>query len=110
MRCERTQNPDLRALAMVIFEGLFTTLPAMNLPPLNQSPFPSGAIGDPLPIACDGLTEITENAVLSRHLELVSLRQTQRIAPGHRHAQSPHEPIGASVQEQPELVGGGLGA
>src|SRR4051794_1666401 len=28
----------------------------------------------------------------------------------HRHAQAPHEPVGAGVQEQPELVSRGLGA
>jgi hypothetical protein len=28
----------------------------------------------------------------------------------HRHAQAPHNPIGACVQKQPQLVGGGLGA
>ena len=28
----------------------------------------------------------------------------------HRHAKAPHDPIGARVQEQPQLVGGGLRA
>ena len=30
--------------------------------------------------------------------------------PGHQCAQAPQQPIGAGVQEQPELVGSGLGA
>ena len=29
---------------------------------------------------------------------------------GHQRPQAPQQPIGAGVQEQPELVGGGLGA
>ena len=40
----------------------------------------------------------------------VELRDAPRRAPGHRHAQTPHEPVGAGVQEQPELVGRGLRA
>ena len=44
--------------------------------------------------------------------------QPQRVelgdAPGrglrHQRAQTPQQPIGAGVQEQPELIGGGLGA
>jgi len=40
----------------------------------------------------------------------IELRDAPHRAPGHRHAQTPHEPICACVQEQPELVGRGLGA
>ena len=35
-------------------------------------------------------------------------RQIERL--GIEDAQAPHQPVGAGVQEQPELVGGGLGA
>ena len=30
-------------------------------------------------------------------------------ASGHQHPQAPQQPVGAGVQKQPELVGGGLG-
>src|SRR3974390_2392435 len=40
----------------------------------------------------------------------IELRDAPYRAPGHRYAQTPHEPIGAGVQEQPELVGSSLGA
>ena len=40
----------------------------------------------------------------------VELRDAPHRTLWHRHAQAPHEPVGAGVQEQPELVGRGLGA
>src|SRR5512147_164578 len=39
----------------------------------------------------------------------VELRDPPGRGPGHQGAQAPQQPIGAGVQEQPELVGGGLG-
>src|SRR5271168_1189918 len=40
----------------------------------------------------------------------VELRHTPHRMLRHRHAQAPHDPVGAGVQEQPQLVGAGLGA
>ena len=39
----------------------------------------------------------------------VELGDAPRRASGHQGPQAPQEPIGAGVQKQPELVGGGLG-
>ena len=40
----------------------------------------------------------------------VELRDAPHLTLWHRHAQAPHEPVGAGMQEQPELVGRGLAA
>jgi hypothetical protein len=40
----------------------------------------------------------------------VELGDAPHRMPGHRHAQAPHDPVGARVQEQPHLVGRGLRA
>jgi len=40
----------------------------------------------------------------------VELRDAPHRAFGHRLAQTPHQPVGAGVQEQPELIGRSLGA
>jgi hypothetical protein len=41
--------------------------------------------------------------------ERIELRNPPRGTPRHRSPQAPQEPVGTGVQEQPELVGGGLG-
>ena len=40
----------------------------------------------------------------------VELKGAPDGAPGHGGAQAPHQPVGAGVEEQAKLVGGGLGA
>ena len=40
----------------------------------------------------------------------VELGDAPHRALRHRLAQTPHQPVGAGVQEQPKLIGGGLGA
>jgi hypothetical protein len=40
----------------------------------------------------------------------VELRDAPRRTLGHRYPQAPHDPVGAGVQEQPQLAGAGLRA
>jgi len=40
----------------------------------------------------------------------VELRDTPHRTLGHRDAQTPHDPVGAGMQEQSKLIGRGLGA
>ena len=40
----------------------------------------------------------------------IELRDAPHRTLGHRHAQAPHEPVCAGMQEQPKLIGRGLRA
>ena len=53
----------------------------------------------------------TRAAILMRRRRKVSNWATRQMRTlRHRGAQPPHQPVGAGMQEQPELVGGRLGA
>ena len=47
--------------------------------------------------------------LIRRSLSVSNWATRQDEASGHQRAQAPQQPVGAGVQEQPELVGGGLG-